>query len=213
MLHSGCPWQDLPRRYGGLTTVWRRITTWPKDGCPGRLRHPQHHPGMLAGDCQKIRPAGVRGQDRGGCASSRRPTRAAAAPAPCGGSSTGRRRRAGPCGRPSTGWGMSASTPPCASSASYRRSSTSARRRWRWACWSACWRTGRSTSSAARATPTTASPPLRYPRLPRPLRPPPPRLTRAHDPQPLAGLALHSQNARLANKVSIDSSDHQGLIY
>ncbi|MDP9375370.1 MAG: transposase [Chloroflexota bacterium] len=32
VLRSGCRWQDLPRRYGAPTTVWRRLKTWQEDG-------------------------------------------------------------------------------------------------------------------------------------------------------------------------------------
>jgi transposase len=37
MLRSGCRWQDLPRRYGAPTTVWRRLKTWQEDGTWLRL--------------------------------------------------------------------------------------------------------------------------------------------------------------------------------
>ena len=32
VLRSGCRWQDLPRRYGAPTTVWRRLKTWGEQG-------------------------------------------------------------------------------------------------------------------------------------------------------------------------------------
>lgn len=37
VLRSGCRWQDLPRRYGAPTTVWRRLRTWQEDGTWLRL--------------------------------------------------------------------------------------------------------------------------------------------------------------------------------
>ncbi|HEV2753097.1 MAG TPA: IS5 family transposase [Solirubrobacteraceae bacterium] len=37
VLRSGCRWQDLPRRYGAPTTVWRRLKTWQEDGTWFRL--------------------------------------------------------------------------------------------------------------------------------------------------------------------------------
>jgi transposase len=37
VLRSGCRWQDLPRRYGAATTVWRRLRTWQEDGTWLRL--------------------------------------------------------------------------------------------------------------------------------------------------------------------------------
>ena len=37
MLRSGCRWQDLPRRYGAPTTIWRRLKTWQEHGTWLRL--------------------------------------------------------------------------------------------------------------------------------------------------------------------------------
>lgn len=37
VLRSGCRWQNLPRRYGAPTTVWRRLKTWQEDGTWLRL--------------------------------------------------------------------------------------------------------------------------------------------------------------------------------
>ena len=37
VLRSGCRWQDLPRRYGAPTTVWRRLKPWQEDGTWLRL--------------------------------------------------------------------------------------------------------------------------------------------------------------------------------
>jgi len=37
VLRSGCRWQDLPRRYGAPTTVWRHLKIWQEDGTWLRL--------------------------------------------------------------------------------------------------------------------------------------------------------------------------------
>ena len=37
VLRSGCRWQDLPRRYGAPTTVWRRLRTWAEQGVWERI--------------------------------------------------------------------------------------------------------------------------------------------------------------------------------
>ncbi|MBK8203674.1 MAG: transposase [Bdellovibrionales bacterium] len=32
ILWTGAPWSELPRRYGGSSTVWRRLRDWRSDG-------------------------------------------------------------------------------------------------------------------------------------------------------------------------------------
>lgn len=32
ILWTGAPWSELPRRYGGSSTVWRRLRDWSSDG-------------------------------------------------------------------------------------------------------------------------------------------------------------------------------------
>ncbi len=51
VLITGCRWQDLPREYGGPTTVWQRLKHWGSKvhgGAPGG-RHSQrsHQQGQL----------------------------------------------------------------------------------------------------------------------------------------------------------------------
>ncbi len=37
ILRAGCPWRDLPERYGPYTTVYNRFNRWRKDGIWDRL--------------------------------------------------------------------------------------------------------------------------------------------------------------------------------
>jgi transposase len=37
LLITGCRWQDLPREYGGPTTVWRRLKRWGEEGVWERI--------------------------------------------------------------------------------------------------------------------------------------------------------------------------------
>lgn len=32
VLKTGCPWADMPRKYGSPTTCWRRLQQWTEDG-------------------------------------------------------------------------------------------------------------------------------------------------------------------------------------
>lgn len=32
ILWTGCPWSELPRRYGSYTTCWRRLKEWEEKG-------------------------------------------------------------------------------------------------------------------------------------------------------------------------------------
>ena len=37
ILRAGCPWRDLPERYGPYTTVYNRFNRWRKVGIWGKL--------------------------------------------------------------------------------------------------------------------------------------------------------------------------------
>ncbi len=37
VLRGGCRWQNIPRRYGAPTTIWRRLKVWQEDGTWQRL--------------------------------------------------------------------------------------------------------------------------------------------------------------------------------
>ncbi len=32
VLRTGCPWADVPRKYGSPATCWRRLRAWEQDG-------------------------------------------------------------------------------------------------------------------------------------------------------------------------------------
>jgi transposase len=37
VLKTGCPWADMPRKYGSPTTCWRRLQQWTEDGTWDRI--------------------------------------------------------------------------------------------------------------------------------------------------------------------------------
>ncbi|WP_363321572.1 IS5 family transposase [Polycladomyces subterraneus] len=37
VLKTGCPWADMPRKYGSPTTCWRRLHQWTEDGTWERI--------------------------------------------------------------------------------------------------------------------------------------------------------------------------------
>ena len=36
-LHTGCPWRDIPERYGSWSTVYDRFRRWTRDGTLDRI--------------------------------------------------------------------------------------------------------------------------------------------------------------------------------
>lgn len=39
ILWTGCPWSELPRRYGAYATCWRRLKKWEEDDTWERIWH------------------------------------------------------------------------------------------------------------------------------------------------------------------------------
>jgi len=39
IMWTGCPWSELPKRYGAYVTCWRRLKKWAEDGTWERIWH------------------------------------------------------------------------------------------------------------------------------------------------------------------------------